>query len=376
MRASSSASVARVCLLSAAAAVACAEAVSAQAREFHLGPATGQLTAEFNRILGVRVLSDGRLLILDAGDNRILVADFGRNTSTQLGREGEGPGEYRRLATIAPVGRDSTLIVDPGNGRWLLLAADRILQTLPRDYPATRAARGAIRAADGSGHLLVVGPPPIGPETQRLGKGDSAVATLVALGSATVDTVATLQAAPLIIWKELDAAGQVTRAGLTRPPWSVGEEPFLFPDGWLAVARLDPYRVDWRTPAGDWVRGAPLPSLEPKVDDRERRAFLAGVTSTTGKPAPNPAPDSWPATVPPFQPMPLVGVPDGSLLILRTSTAGHAAHRYDRVDRRGQLVGWLELTSSEQLIAVAGHHAYVVATNDDGIQALVRRVWP
>lgn len=375
MRKPPGAPIARVCLLAGAATLALARTVGAQAQEFRLGLRTGQLTAEFNRVRGVRVLPDGRLLILDAGDNRLLVADFARNATAQVGREGQGPEEYRRLATMTPIGLDSTLIVDQGNGRWLVLAGDRIVQTLPPDYPATRATRGIVLTADRSGHLLVVGPPTIGPETQRLGKGDSAVATLAALGSGSIDTIATLRTAPLILWKDLDAAGKVTRAGLIRPPWSVGEEPLLFPDGWLGVARLDPYRVDWRTPSGAWVRGGTLSPAEPRVDERERRAFVAWVTNATGKPATPPAPDTWPATIPPFQPRPLVGAPDGSLLILRTPTADHPGHRYDRVDRRGQLVGWLELAGSDQLMAVAGRQAYVVTTDDDGTQHLVRYVW-
>jgi hypothetical protein len=361
--------------MSGVAALALAGAVRAQAKEFRLGPLTGQLSAEFSRVLGVRVLPDGRLLIIDAG-NRLLVADFTRDAVAQLGREGQGPGEYRRLATMAPIGPDSTLVVDGGNGRWLVLAADRILQTLPSDHPATKAARGVVRAADRSGHLLVIGPPRFATETKRLGKGDSAVATLVAFGSASVDTVASLRTAPLIVLTELDAAGKVTRAELTRPPWSVGEEPLLFPDGWLAVARLEPYRVDWRMPSGAWVRGDPLQSAEPLADHRERQAFLDRIANATGKPAPTPAPDTWPATIPPFQPGPLVGAPDGSLLVLRTPTADRPGHRYDRIDRRGRLVGWLELAGSDRLAAVTGRHAYVVTTNDDGIQHVVRYTWP
>lgn len=376
VRAPPSTSVTRTWILFGIAALALPAAVSAQAREFRLGPQAGQLTAEFTRIAGVRPLSDGRLVVLDAGDNRVFLADFERDTASQIGRQGQGPGEYRRPAAITALGRDSTLIVDVANRRWLVLDADRLVVTLPPDHPPTRAARGLVRTADQVGHLLVLGTATVTLQTQRIGKGDSVVAMLVALESARVDTVASLQAAQVLLLKDLDAAGKVTRVAFRQPPWSVGEEPLLFPDGWLAVARLDPYRVDWRTPSGDWVRGAPLPSVEPKTTSRERETYLASERQRTGKPAPEPPPDSWPATVPPFQPTPLVGAPDGSLLIRRTPTADHPGHRYDRVDRRGQLVGWLELASSDELIAVAGRHAYLVRTDDDGIQRLARCVWP
>jgi hypothetical protein len=72
----------------------------------------------------------------------------------------------------------------------------------------------------------------------------------------------------------------------------------------------------------------------------------------------------------------LVAVPDGSLLILRTPTADHPGHRYDRINRRGQLIGWVELPAAEQLAAIGVRGAYVVSTDEDGIQRLQRHPWP
>ena len=146
--------------------------------------------------------------------------------------------------------------------------------------------------------------------------------------------------------------------------------------GWVAVARLDPYRVDWRAPDGRWQRGTPLPFTSPVVDRRERRAYLDRRAAMLGKAETPPAGDSWPAAIPPFQPSPLVAAPDGSLLILRTPTADAPGHRYDRVNRRGHLVGWLELPASEQLAAIGVHGAYVISTDGDGIQRLQRHPWP
>ncbi|MGE0438850.1 MAG: hypothetical protein AB7L66_01065 [Gemmatimonadales bacterium] len=346
-----------------------------QANEFRLGQSSGRLSAEFTRVVGVRALADGRVLILDGGDNRMLIADFGRDSVATVGGQGAGPGEYRRPFALAAIGRDSTVIIDPGNRRWLVHAAGGVLQTLPPDYPATVATRGAARTGDGNGRLMVVGPPTITEKTDRIGKGDSVVVTLVTIRSAAADTVARLLASPVSMPKQFDAAGKVTRVDFITPPWAVGEEAMLFPDGWLGVARLEPYRVDWRTPAGEWVRGAPLPIAEVKAGPRERDAFLAAQQERTGRPAPQPPADAWPAAVPPFQPGPLVPAPDGTLLIRRTPTADHPGDRYDRVDRQGRLVGWLELPAGDRLIAAADGQAYVVRTDDDGIQRLLRYRW-
>ena len=343
--------------------------------ETRLRPATARLDEEFTRIVGLRELGDGRVLVADAGDKRLVVIDFARNRVVQIGREGNGPGEYAQVSLLASLGPDSTLMPDAANRRWLVLINDRIVRTVPAEHPAISASRGAVRSTDERGHGVTTTPPPIRSGGQTMGKGDSIAVLLVTLSSGAVDTVARLRTAPLAVWTELDNAGKVTRAGLTYPPLSVGEESLLFPDGWLAVARLDPYRVDWRTPEGRWISGAPLPFVERPVDARERQAYLARRTATVGRPVTAPPDESWPSTIPPFQPLPLLAAPDGSLLILRTPAAEHPGNRYDRIDRLGRLIGWVELPAAERLVAIGVRGAYVVSTDADGIQRLQRHPW-
>jgi hypothetical protein len=343
--------------------------------ETRLRPPTARLDEEFTRIVGLRELGDGRILVADAGEKRLVVIDFARNQVAQIGREGNGPGEYAQVALLASLGPDSTLMPDAANRRWLVLINDRIVRTIPPEHPAIRASRGSVRSTDERGHGVSVTPPPIRSGGQTMGKGDSIAVVLVTLSSGAADTVARLRTAPLTVWTELDNAGKVTRAGLTHPPFSVGEESLLFPDGWLAVARLDPYRVDWRTPEGRWIPGAPLPFAERPLDARERQAYLARRTALVGRPVAAPADEAWPAAIPPFQPLPLVAALDGSLLVLRTPTADHPGNRYDRIDRLGRLSGWLELSAAERLVAIGVRGAYVVSTDEDGIQRLQRHPW-
>jgi hypothetical protein len=341
-----------------------------------LRPPTARLDEEFTRIVGVRELSDGRVLVAERFEPRLVVADFSRNLVVQIGRSGKGPGEYSRIDALSALGTDSTLLDDGANGRWLVLLNDQVVHTLPPDHPAIKSARGLLRGTDARGQILTTTSPPIREGKPTLGKGDSIAAVIVRLSTGASDTVGRLRTAPLTVWTERDQAGKVKRAGLTYPPFSVGEEPVLFSDGWLAVARLDPYRVDWRAPDGRWQRGAPLPFTAREVDRRERQAYLARRAAMLGRAETPPADDSWPDAIPPFQPTPLVAAPDGSLLILRTPTADAPGHRYDRVNRRGQLLGWLELPPTEQLAAIGVHGAYVIATDGDGIQRLQRHPWP
>jgi hypothetical protein len=314
--------------------------------------------------------------VAEAGETRLVVGDFSRNLVVQIGRQGKGPGEYSQVSALTSIGTDSTLMPDWRNGRWLVLVKDQILHTLPPDHPANKASWGLLRGSDSRGHVLTTTSPPIREGTPTLGKADSIAAVIVTFATGASDTVGRLRTAPLTIWTERNQAGKVTRAGLTYPPFSVGEEPLLFPDGWLAIARLDPYRVDWRAPDGRWQRGSPLPLTARAVDRRERQAYLSRRAAMFGKAETPPADDSWPDAIPPFQPAPLVAASDGSLLILRTPTADFPGHRYDRVSRLGQLTGWLELPATEQLAAIGVHGAYVITTDDDGIQRLQRHPWP
>ena len=87
-----------------------------------------------------------------------------------------------------------------------------------------------------------------------------------------------------------------------RVPLAGGEEPILFPDGWVAIARIDPYRVDWRSPDGQWTHGAPLPFTTVRLDAREREAFARSHRWARGLP-------TWPETAPAFDVSPCSPLP-------------------------------------------------------------------
>ena len=72
-----------------------------------------------------------------------------------------------------------------------------------------------------------------------------------------------------------------------RAPLSVGEEAALFPDGWFAVARLDPYRVGPATGLGlDHVFTLSVPNLWRETPAPYGPLFLwigRGISSLTGE---------------------------------------------------------------------------------------------
>jgi hypothetical protein len=163
-------------------------------------------------------------------------------------------------------------------------------------------------------------------------------------------------------------------------PFSSEDRALLFPDGWIAVVRLQPYRVDWRRPDGHWVRGPLLPFHPRRVTAQERvwamtRAYGRALRDTEQL-------SGWPEIVPPFlswnrgrAPV-LLALPDGRLAIARTPTASDSTNRYDLVDRTGALTAVLRLPPYEAIVGFGARSVYVVATDEDDAQRLRRHPWP
>jgi hypothetical protein len=323
-----------------------------------LRPPTGRLVGEFTYLTSVRELADGRVLLSDPGEKRIVVADFGLNSVQQLGRNGEGPGEYRFASRLTALGGDSTLMADPIARRWLLFSGDRVVGNIPPGAPVvTTVSSSYVDGADMKGHLLTI--------ARHKNATDSEVVILVTRASGRADTVARLP------------PPTPGRAGMP-PPFSAGfEHAFLALDGWIAVLRLNPYRVDWRSPEGRWIHGAPIPVPVVRVTATEKSAYLARRRATPGvmdSPAPN---LDWPATIPP---VPEIGTHlltwDGKFLVSRSKTAANPGNLYDVINHGGLRERQVYLPPNESILGFGKGTVYVVVADEDGVMRLRRHPWP
>jgi hypothetical protein len=333
-----------------------------------LKPSTARLANEFSDLSAMRELRDGRVLLFDRTESQLFVADFASGATTKVGRTGQGPGEYQIIVALVALGGDSTLASD--FSRWLILDGAEIVATLPRDTPAVRAVQLAPLGADRNGRVL----------TRRFGgRGagraqtmlDSSVIALVDRATGRIDTVASLRVGVRRAQARPAAGpdGRMTAVSVSRVPLNSQEEPLLFADGWLAIARLEPYRVDWRSPDGRWIHGAPLPFRPVPMNDRERDAYIANHRWARNA-------TDWPETAPPFDSSPLLSSPDGRLVIARLPSADKPGARYDLIDRRGVSTGQLLLAADQRVLGFGGAAIYVITTDDDGIQRLQRHPWP
>jgi hypothetical protein len=348
------------------------KAPMSQTQERQLKPPAAALSEEFSQIVSIRELADGRVLVADRREGRIVVADFASGRVTQVGRIGEGPEEYRTVTPFIRLGSDSSLMVDRLARRWLLLDGTRILGLVSRTDRVFEVTHGLIDGADSSGRFLQEA------VLFRASQGDitpdSVAIVLVNRVSAAADTIARMRAPPSRTVTEA-RGGSITSFTRTAPILGVGESALLHGDGWLSVARLDPYRVDWRSPSGAWVLGSPLPFQIIPMNAREQEAYVRRQERPLISRATVPPP-TWMPTVPPFERAPLTATPDGYLVIARTPTADKPESRYDIVDRQARLVAKLVLPVSSRVIGFGQRSVYSVLVRDDGIELLRRHPWP
>lgn len=336
---------------------------------------------EFTSITSLRALSDGRVLVTDGREQRLLVLDFARDASRDVGRRGRGPMEYSFVGFVQPLGGDSSIMADFMARRWLLLHRDSIVQTVPPDHPALVATQGFIAASDSRGRVARRVDPPIRDGVTQRTERDSAALVLFARASGRGDTVTMLRASRRHLSQRTDAQGRVIQSSNFPMELMPSEEDFvLFPDGAIAVARLNPFRVDWRLPDGRWVRGDSLPIAKIRVDARERRAFEA--RNPVSRPQvpegiPQPPPAEFPEFVPPF-PMGqgLVRGPRGLLLVRRSKSADFPDMTYLVIDRASRIVGSFTLSSRERVEGAGDRAIYISERDEDDLIRLRRHPWP
>ena len=342
-------------------------------RAIALSPADATLGEPFTSIHSVRELADGRVLISDNGaENRLVVADLRSGRIRPIGRLGSGPGEFHQAGALTALSADTTLFLDATRARrWLVLVGDSIVATLPPDWPPLRGTRGDIHGTDVSGRMLArhdVGRQQLSNNVNRR----RLAAVLVTRRDGALDTVLQLRGAD----------EQVTQTGTReRPMWIVtqlmgseNEQALLFPDGWIAVVRVEPYRVEWRKPDGSIVRGPELPWEAPRSNATERRAYAERHGKRFGPDSPIPE-MPWADRLAPIRPGSRA-TPEGNILIARSLWSQVTDTRYDLVDRTGRLIGRVVMPDSERIIGFGRASVYVSVTDGDGFQHLRRHPWP
>jgi hypothetical protein len=338
-----------------------------------------KLDAEFTRIVAVRELADGRVLVSDAGERKLFLADFTSGAVSVIGQEGQGPGEYRSVGQLFALAGDSTLLVDQIGARWLQLHGARIVQTVGADAPAIRGGFRVPNGVDMRGFVL--GTRPMGAVAGAAAlsmppRMDSSHLVRVSRATGRADTIAALMSRPARI-RTQGTANTTTMIEITTNPLAAGDLATMFGDGTGAIARVAPYRVDWITADGRLTRGGALPFTRVNVTAREKEAVLKRMAALSGRASqPHESIPDWPEIFPPFTPGALLPAPDGRLWIRRTQSVDAPDIRYDVITRTGTLALKLSMPPNEQVVGFGRGVVFTVQVDDDGIQHLRRHPMP
>jgi hypothetical protein len=327
---------------------------------------------EYTRILSVRALPDGRVLVSDVV--ALWVVDAPGAVPREIGPRGRGPREYQRAGWLHAAGGDTTWLEDLQDRRRHVVVGATLSDR--SEHPPRRAIDFQLLGISGDGTFaeLQVTRVANGPDERRLPpllQFAESTAVLRYDRQGRVDTIARLRG---------DYLGETTVAKATRSgrmvyqlrsPLEGREQAAFFADGWLAVLRRDPYRVDWVTPAGRLLVGRALPYASVRVDERQRRRAIANHhfagDSSLFESGDFPR---WPNQLPPFLNDALTPLADGSVLVRRAPDARQAGLVHDVVGRDGSLRSRLLLAATQRVVASDPRGIYVATRDADGVETL------
>jgi hypothetical protein len=367
--------------------------VTPSAAQVRLDRPEAKLPDDFGSIQTVRELPDGRVLVADPLGKVLYVVDLGAGTRSVVGSEGEGPQEWRQPDAVWPLPGDSTLLVDLGNSRMVVLGPDlRFGPTMPLALSALEA--GSIpliaipQGVDGQGRIY----------TRSLGGlagqlPDSAAILRIDRATRKADTVALFK---------LPDRTQATSGGANNRNVRIANVPLSPEDAWgvaqdgaVAIARAGDYHVDWVLPDGRVVHGAPVPYDPVRIGTPEKEEYLAeqarsgggiGISmqvvngSATMAFARGGGPGTakreidqytWPDEKPPMYQGRIPIDLQGRAWVHRSMKAGEPA-TYDVFDRAGKRVGTVTLGTGKRVIGFGKGWVYVVSFDDFDLSYLER----
>lgn len=345
------------------------------------------LAHEFTQVRGFRELPDGRALVSDRLDERLVVADFAAGTVVTVGRTGAGPAEYRMPGGVYPWPGDSSLVFDEGNARLFVVGPDLKIH---RSFSAQRAGTPYTivpRGTDRAGRVYFEVPAwAAGPNAPRT---DS-----VSLARLDVHTDR-LEPVARILGSRALPPGPRMRPSIPYVTFAPQDVWQVAPDGSLAIAHVSDYHVEW-TGIGPARSGRPVPFNREKVTraDKLSEARRFAVNSSIGgkgsganaPTAASPLPASWltdsamsemadhdafAETLPPFAARVPRITPEGVLWVERAGHAGEPA-RFDLFDPAGNRIGRAVLPAGRRLLGLGRGTLYLVATDENGVERIER----
>ena len=361
-----------------------------------------EFSEPYSRLMGVRELSDGRLIVSDVTEKLIALVDLRARTSTKIGTEGQGPGEYGMPSGVMAVPGDTTLVIDMLGSKYLKISpAGRIVGDV-QFQPSGVGLGGGRMVMTGGGSGLSDAMGRIysrGSNIRGLGadgqisQADSAPITRYDWRTGKVDTV-TFMKVPLLQIQQTGSAGnanvQVRVGGgnqpfVSQPAWTVA------PDGRIAMVTPEPFQVTWVATNGQKTVGEPIAYQRVRVTEAEKEAFRTqmknsppqgmavrvenGARSMSSQPITFQEPGSWPEFKHPYAGAQggIAVAPNGELWLLRQLAYTERNPTYDLIGPRGTVTGRVVLPQRTRLLGFGNNGAvYLVRRDADDLEYIQR----
>jgi len=333
------------------------------------GTPAATISQPFTTVTGVRELPGNVAIVTDQFERRVFLVDFGSGTARQIGRQGDGPGEYRFPMAPLPAPANATWIFDATLRRIHVLSPDGMFTTtVAPPVGRVRVPGGilAMRGTDRTGRLYFEG------------------------NSFDSETGQFLDSIAILRWNPQDdritVLGRVWSGGrviVDRPPigrMSIAREatPFphvdawiVLPDGRVAIVEHETFRIVFLEEGGIFFRGpsiryTPIPTTaSDRAVFRERNAQARMVAAGGGQSvrAVQPLDAEFPRTMPPFIASTVVSSPEGEIWIGRSHALTDRTWRYEVFDARGQLIATATLPANSVIVGFGNGVVYVGRTD-------------
>jgi hypothetical protein len=356
----------------------------AQDQVIRLSTPNATLAEEFSAIRGVRELADGRVLVSDYIDQRVVLADFAKGSIAVKVSKGGGPSEARLPTRLIPLPGDSTILVDLGNNRLLVIDGQgRGVRTIPGDHPGIMGVRGV----DVRGALYYAIP---GWSEPNGALPDDSVRIVRWTPGGREETMSVVQGERM----RSDIRQPALKPRIPLVGYASQDAWVVNQDGTLRIVRAGGYRVELLRPHGALMRGPSYAYTPRPVTAADRLAFVRAFNAaspTSGKGenggmgfspqlneheiAEMAKGTQFAEQHPFFDAGRVLPAPGGRLWVGLPVEEGKPV-RYDVFDEAGKRVSTVELLPGRRVIALGSQSVYVVHETDSGVEQLERYALP
>lgn len=354
-------------------AAATAQAQGTRTVSVKLGAPLATVAEEFSQVADVRELLNGRVLVTDSKEHRLVVADLAKRTAGPLGRTGSGPGEYRWVEGMLQRYPDGAYVLDPALRRLLPVGGDGSFHT-PINVPRGMMLRGTDASGAFFGEMFM-------PRTAT-GMNDSMRIVRWQPSTNVIDT--------LMIY---DAGVSKSVGSGARPVFPAIDTWTLLSRGQLLLVEAARYRARLLRAERDAkpIVVSDIPFEARAFTDRDRQAYLKAQAEqpVVGLGQPGAAPSgrpsieyAFPKTLPPFGGEGLGGrylfaTQRGHVWVARTRAPSDSIARYDVLsDDALKLLAEVLLPPRSRVVSMGRDAVYLVVTDDDGVEKVVQYAYP